>query len=161
MESQKARGDVAVPAGRFDGPKAPLHQSSCTDCAQSIPGARRDGGTPGGCTISSAVQGSLGLGGGRGGTRRAEPPSDRREAETFDRTSGMSWKSALESSVPMDSAMKKVRMRLKNAFRVHGTMRRPSSEATFIIDTLRKPKPHTAEREEMRGRHYQGRAGEG
>lgn len=102
-----------------------------------------------------------GGGGGRGGTRRAEPPSDRREAETFDRTSGMSWKSALESSVPMDSAMKNVRTRLKKAFWVQGTMRRPSSEATFIMDTLRKPKPHAAEREETRGGHYQGWGGEG
>lgn len=80
---------------------------------------------------------------------------------TFYRTSGTSWKSALESSVPMDSAMKNVRTRLKKAFSVHGTMKTPSREATLIIDTLRKPKPHTAEREETRARHYRGsRCGE-
>lgn len=52
--------------------------------------------------------------------------------------------------------MKNVRTRLKKAFSVHGTMKTPSREATLIIDTLRKPKPHTAEREETRARHYRG-----
>lgn len=79
-----------------------------------------------------------------------------REAGTFYRTSGMSWKSALESSVPMESAMKNTSTRLKKAFWEHGTMRIPSREAALIMDTLRKPKPHTAEREETRARHYRG-----
>lgn len=52
--------------------------------------------------------------------------------------------------------MKNVRTRLKKAFSVHGTMKTPSREATLIIDTLRKPKPHTAEREKTRARHYRG-----
>lgn len=52
--------------------------------------------------------------------------------------------------------MKNVRTRLKKAFSEHGTMKTPSREATLIIDTLRKPKPHTAEREETRARHYRG-----
>jgi len=56
----------------------------------------------------------------------------------------------------MESAMKNVRTRLKKAFSVHGTMKTPSREATLINDTLRKPKPHTAEREETRARHYRG-----
>lgn len=83
-------------------------------------------------------------------------PGDGREAGTFYRTSGMSWKSALESSVPMESAMKNRSTRLKKAFWEHGTMRTPSREATLIMDTLRKPKPHAAEREETRARHYRG-----
>lgn len=98
---------------------------------------------------------SIWQGGGREGARRAAL-GDGREAGTFYRTSGMSWKSALESSVPMESAMKNVRTRLKKAFSEHGTMKTPSREATLIIDTLRKPKPHTAEREETRARHYRG-----
>lgn len=99
------------------------------------------------------TEGSIGFG--RVEAERAAL-GDRREAGTFYRTSGMSWKSALESSVPMESAMKNVRTRRKKAFWVHGTMKSPSREATLIIDTLRKPKPQTAEREETRARHYRG-----
>lgn len=52
--------------------------------------------------------------------------------------------------------MKNRSTRLKKAFWEHGTMRIPSREAALIMDTLRKPKPHTAEREETRARHYRG-----
>lgn len=61
----------------------------------------------------------------------------------------MSWKSALESSVPMDRAMKYVSTRLKNAFSVHGRTRTPRREARLISETLRKPKPHTVEEQEQ------------
>ena len=61
----------------------------------------------------------------------------------------MSWKSALESSVPMDRAMKYVSTRLKNAFFVHGRTRTPRREARLITETLRKPKPHTVEEQEQ------------
>lgn len=64
-------------------------------------------------------------------------------------TSGMSWKSALESSVPMDRAMKYVSTRLKNAFSEHGRTRTPRREARLISDTLRKPKPHTVEEQKQ------------
>lgn len=61
----------------------------------------------------------------------------------------MSWKSALESSVPMDRAMKYVSTRPKKAFSVHGRTRAPRREARLIRETLRKPKPHTVEEQEQ------------
>lgn len=125
-----------------------------------FPGARRGEENPAeprtGTEASPQPRGTEGsIGFGRVEAERAAL-GERREAGTFYRTSGMSWKSALESSVPMERAMKNVRTRRKNAFWVHGTMKSPSREATLIIDTLRKPKPQTAEREETRARHYRG-----
>lgn len=125
-----------------------------------FPGARRGEENPAepraGTEASPQPRGTEGsIGFGRVEAERASL-GERREAGTCYRTSGMSWKSALESSVPMERAMKNVRTRRKNAFWVHGTMKSPSREATLIIDTLRKPKPQTAEREETRARHYRG-----
>lgn len=140
---------------------------SCSVCSHApmcvlgeFPGARRGEENPAephaGTEASPQPRGTEGsIGFGRVEAERAAL-GERREAGTCYRTSGMSWKSALESSVPMERAMKNVRTRRKNAFWVHGTMKSPSREATLIIDTLRKPKPQTAEREETRARHYRG-----
>ena len=81
----------------------------------------------------------------------ASPRGERTHKFLFYCTSGMSWKSALENSVPMDRAMKYVSTRLKNAFSVHGRTRTPRREARLISETLRKPKPHTAEEQEQMG----------
>lgn len=92
------------------------------------------------------------MGGGgavRRGRRSSQPPGRENARVLFYCTSGMSWKSALESSVPMDRAMKYVSTRLKNAFSVHGRTRTPRREARLISETLRKPKPHTVEEQEQ------------
>lgn len=83
------------------------------------------------------------------GRRSGWPPGKEDARVLFYCTSGMSWKSALESSVPMDRAMKYVSTRLKKAFSVHGRTRTPRREARLIRETLRKPKPHTVEEQEQ------------
>lgn len=65
-------------------------------------------------------------------------------------TSGISWNSALENNVPMESAMKYVRIRAKKTFLVQGTMKTPSREARLISETLRNPKPQTVKQIERR-----------